>query len=323
MIIEEFETSNVFLRHPDRRVFYSSAWSQRFLVPFLAYRVAMALFTLFILIYSFGDYIVTGYGAAWFFIYATNWTLLIQTIYYNMAAVVTALACCNIGTRLEITNSRRVQTTSRRTRLESLLSGENGNLADAESDSEDTEEENQTVEVSEAPPDDLCWYHKTMWVLYNVMAPIALMITFSRSLAMGLNMSFEWARSGLDPLTDILHHFCNGAIVVVDIFVSATPTRILHVIHPIAYSCIYNVFLVVYWVSGGWGITGKRWVYPVVDYSDDNWRASAIFVFAGLFVVLPVFHLLVFGLYKLRCAIVRCVVGTTTESPERTRLLSE
>ncbi|XP_078585110.1 protein rolling stone-like isoform X2 [Branchiostoma floridae x Branchiostoma japonicum] len=323
MVIEEFEPSNLFLRHPDRSVFYSSSWSQRFLIPFLVYRITMALFTLFILIYSFGDYIVTDYGADWFFIYATNWTFIIQTVYYNMAAVVTALACFNIGTRPdEIANSvrrRRELTTSQRTTT--FLLGENGNLADIESDSE--EEDNLKVEVSGAPPDDLLWYHKTMWVLYNVMAPIALLITFSRSLAMGLHKSLQWIASDLDPMTDILHHLCNGGIVLVDIFVSATPTRILHVIHPFAYSCVYNAFLVIYWVSGGFGITGTRWVYPMIDFSDDRWRPSVVFVYAGLFVVVPVFHLLVFGLYKLRCAIVRCVFGTAPEASEITRLLSE
>ncbi|XP_078665655.1 protein rolling stone-like isoform X1 [Branchiostoma floridae x Branchiostoma belcheri] len=326
MIIEEFETSNLFLAYPDRSVFYSSAWSRRCLVPFLVYRITIAVFTLFIFIYTLGDYIVADYGVAWFSIYATNWTFLIQTVYYNMAAIVTSLACPDVDSRCHERGSSSTlalegkhKTSSRRLR-ESFTPGGNGNF-EVESDSEDSND-GLSVDVSKAPPDDLCWYHKLMWVLYNTMAPIALLITFLRALAMGFGTSFEWTNH-LNPLTDILHHFCNGGIVLVDIFVSATPTRLLHFAHPLAYSFIYNVFLIVYWVSGGWGITGERWVYPVVDYSDEHWRPSVIFVLIGLFVVVPVFHLLVFGLYKLRCALVRCVLGTAADDAERTRLLSE
>ena len=137
------------------------------------------------------------------------------------------------------------------------------------------------------------WYQNVYWVLYSVTIPLTLFAVIG-----------YW---GLvyDPVTEPItyanlnKHLINGILVVVDLFVTAIPIRVLHVIYPITYAGIWIIFSGIYYVAGGTDIYGNRYIYKVLNYEMNPASAAGLAILV-LLVAIPVLYLCVFGLYLLR-----------------------
>ena len=87
--------------------------------------------------------------------------------------------------------------------------------------------------------------------------------------------------------------------MLIDMFVSGLPVRLLHVFHPIIFFAVYFLFTIVYWQAGGTSHTGKAYLYGVINYPSNPGGAAGgivLLVFLGV----PAFFLAAYVLYKLR-----------------------
>ncbi|CAH1266203.1 Hypp3319 [Branchiostoma lanceolatum] len=135
----------------------------------------------------------------------------------------------------------------------------------------------------------LAWYHKVHWVLHNTSITVAFFVT-----------TLYWTLDkGIVSVSSILEHVVNSIIALLDLLVSGTPVRILNVIYPVAYAALYGVFYVIYWAAGGKGRDGAAAIYAVIDFGKDPGMAS-VFLVVLVFVGTPLFHLLSYGLFRMR-----------------------
>ena len=90
-------------------------------------------------------------------------------------------------------------------------------------------------------------------------------------------------------------HLVNTLLVLLEHAVSAVPVRVLHVLYPIIYGVIYMIFSLVYWTGDH-----RRVMYDILDWNKP--AATVGFVMLIGFVVVPVIHLAIYGLYRIRLA---------------------
>ncbi|CAH1268135.1 Hypp3833 [Branchiostoma lanceolatum] len=284
---EEFSLDALRLRYHDSSVFSRSPW---FLgqVGFVVYRALVAALTLAILVYLPVDhYRVLGRSDPWP-IALTNWSFTVLT-----AHMVVALVVCVV----EFVSRKGVRPTT--------VANKSENTGDT-----DTVQTDPMTEIGHGEDSDvetiqdncgLAWYHKVHWILHNTSITAAFFVT-----------TLYWTLdSGTVLVSSILEHVVNSIIALLDLLVSGTPVTILNVIYPVAYAAVYAVFYVNYWAAGGKGRDGSTAIYPVIDFGKDPGMASGILV-GFVFVAVPAFHFLSYGLYRLRELVVTKIKRRTS-----------
>ncbi|XP_071083146.1 protein rolling stone-like [Haliotis cracherodii] len=136
----------------------------------------------------------------------------------------------------------------------------------------------------------LPWYLKVSWLLNSVVTEGSLHIS-------AIYWSFVFTDQNITVLRFILHGM-NSIYVLVNLFITAMPVRVYHVIYPVIYGVIYTVFSVVYHVLGGTNEKGEPYIYKILDWS--NLKRTLPLVFLSTFVALPFLYLFVFFIHKLR-----------------------
>lgn len=94
-----------------------------------------------------------------------------------------------------------------------------------------------------------------------------------------------------------LKHTLNTAYIVWDLFISAMPIRVFHLIYPMFVGAIYTVFNALYFINDGTGPGGKPYAYYVMDWR--NPIESAVTCSLG-FVLTTVVQSILYGIYRLR-----------------------
>ncbi|KAI5644970.1 hypothetical protein NE865_02944 [Phthorimaea operculella] len=142
---------------------------------------------------------------------------------------------------------------------------------------------------SDSDDDDLPWYVKIYWVLYNIATPLSMLITI-----------FFWTvlyKKGSPIPLALCGHGTNTVVMVVLLLSSRQPSRVLHFYQPFFFAVTWAFFSVIYHLCGGTNTEGKKFIYAVVDWSKPGWTSLVVFLTA---VALGVFHLLVVGVAALR-----------------------
>ncbi|XP_066304618.1 protein rolling stone-like [Branchiostoma lanceolatum] len=106
---------------------------------------------------------------------------------------------------------------------------------------------------------------------------------------------------------DLTTHILNTVFVLVDVFVCGVPVRVLHALYPMMFGLAYVVLSAITWAATG------TVVYWFLDYSKPALSSAAVLGF--VLVALPLFHLMFYGLYLLRCRLLECLSGGTTPAP--------
>ena len=225
-------------------------------------------------------FIISGYCLGWiiysgfhpangnekWFIYLTNWGFTFITLYYIWATVVSILHHCGAtnteaGMQMKATGNR-----------------------DAEGG------EGLGTNDFEEPPVSMSWYHKGLWVIFNMAANSSILITL-----LYWTLVFGGKTSGLDVTT----HLLNCVFMVADLMFSSIPVRILHVVYALIFGVSYLLLTVIFWAADGTNARGEPYIYSFVDYSESPGFSSGLvagFVFVGQ----PLSQALLFGFYKLR-----------------------
>ena len=116
------------------------------------------------------------------------------------------------------------------------------------------------------------------------------------------------AASGDAVSAYILHvHGVTLLIALVDVMLVANPTRLWHCIYACLFAVLYCMFTVFYWVAGGTNgrIPDSAFIYKgILDWEEAPGTTVVVFLIS-IFILVPLCHLLFFGLYRLKCVLYR------------------
>ncbi|XP_066297439.1 protein rolling stone-like [Branchiostoma lanceolatum] len=151
------------------------------------------------------------------------------------------------------------------------------------------------TEKEAKPEGRLPWYFQVQWLLFNMSFTVAFFVLFAYN---GLVIKGEF------NIQDVAVHILNSVVALLDTLVCGIHVRLLHVVYPMCFGLLYVVFVLIYWGAGGTDAKGNPYVYSIIDFSGDPGLAAGVCV--GLvFLAVPLSHLFVYLLYRLRCVLVR------------------
>jgi len=298
---EEFQLVQFRLLYSNAGDFAETPW---FRVPvILVYRLVVAVYCSAWIIYS-GFHPSNGHDK--WFIYLTNWSFLFVTVYFIFATLITAFYYkeeCKQG-EYEIGSpepiplrprtgiSRSSDMDSReKSREEIRGSREKTQGRDTACEKGVSQEEVRVsinpLEVMQEIP--MSRFHEALWVIYNIAANSALLITATNCDYVGYQLD------GLIVTTQVL----NTVFILVETLLGTVPVRLFHVIYPILFTIVYIMFTVVYWACQGTNTSGDPYVYSVIDYSG-NPNKSIGTILGFLFLGHPLAHLALFIVFRLR-----------------------
>ena len=143
----------------------------------------------------------------------------------------------------------------------------------------------------EEPPVSISWYHKGLWVIFNIAANSSILITL-----LYWTLIFGGKTSGLD----VSNHLLNSVFMVADLMLSTIPVRILHVAYALILGVCYVLLTVIFWAVDGTNARDEPYIYSYIDYSKTPGFSSGLII-GFVFVGQPLCQAFLFGLYKLRC----------------------
>ena len=137
--------------------------------------------------------------------------------------------------------------------------------------------------------DKLPWFLILNWLLQTVGIVTAFIISLFYALIIAPGRTLE---ENLRPVTFHLH-VTNSILFIIEFFMMANPTRILHFIYIMGFGILYTLFLII------WFLTGNPPVYSVLDFKNKPTTAAMWSTVAVI--VLPfVFQIILFTLYRFR-----------------------
>ncbi|XP_078681704.1 protein rolling stone-like [Branchiostoma floridae x Branchiostoma belcheri] len=149
----------------------------------------------------------------------------------------------------------------------------------------DRESANQSnTEQDITAQNNLRWFHQVQWLLMNMAFSPAIIVTIGFC---------GFLSDGQYNFKDFTTHILNTVFVLVDVLVCGVPVRVFHALYPVLFGVAYIVLYAI-----RWAVTGTV-VYWFLDFSKPVLSSAAVLGF--VLVALPLFHLLFYGLYLLRC----------------------
>ncbi|XP_045130755.1 uncharacterized protein LOC123515920 isoform X2 [Portunus trituberculatus] len=124
---------------------------------------------------------------------------------------------------------------------------------------------------------------KTSWVLSNIMGPVHLFVALGYWIVVYPNRSDE----SLNEI-GINTHIMPALYILLDVAVSATPRRLVHVYQPIIFVFSYVFFNLMYYLCGGLDYLGRPALYPFMDWTQPGSTIGIMFV--SIFGVIPFLH---------------------------------
>lgn len=132
-------------------------------------------------------------------------------------------------------------------------------------------------------------YHQALWVIYNIAANTALLVTAT---------NWDYAEFNVDGLT-VTTQILNTVFILLETLLGTVPVRLYHVIYPMLFTVVYVMFSVVFWAGNGTNTLGQPYIYSVLDYSGnptDSIGAVLLFFFVGH----PLSQLVLFIVFRVR-----------------------
>ncbi|CAC5381219.1 unnamed protein product [Mytilus coruscus] len=132
------------------------------------------------------------------------------------------------------------------------------------------------------------WYIQLVWFLFETSNGIAISVTVGFYSALELSTH---------PAS-IEFHAINSVYVILNLLVCAKVINLFHVIYPMIFGIVYIIFTIIYQLG-----FEENPIYPILDWNETF--PTAVTVAVLIFVGIPIVHLVLFGLYKLRIFIAR------------------
>ncbi|XP_038049353.1 protein rolling stone-like [Patiria miniata] len=147
------------------------------------------------------------------------------------------------------------------------------------------------------PLEPLPWYFKLAWFLQT--------IAFTAGLFVAINFYTLVFSPSRDVLTAYNFHVhgVNLIVIVLDVVLSATPMRLLHLIYPTLYAALYFMFTLIYQKAGGLNELGGVAIYSkFLDWGGAP-STTVIVMVLTVFVATPIMHLVWYAIYRIRHAV--------------------
>ena len=109
----------------------------------------------------------------------------------------------------------------------------------------------------------------------------------------------------------MVKHSLNSVYICVDLFLCASPIRILHMLYPITFGLVYALFNASYFLADGEGHDGKEYTYKDMHWTDAPVKAVGM-CFVG-FVVAATMQVVLFAVYELRLYVYSSCCERTAE----------
>lgn len=104
---------------------------------------------------------------------------------------------------------------------------------------------------------------------------------------------------GISVTVNIHLHVLNGAVALLEVWITGLPIHLLHFIYILLFGSTYAVFTGVHYSVNGTGYDDERYIYPVLDYGSNLGSAIGTILICVL-VVCPLVHLFFYLQYLLR-----------------------
>lgn len=233
---------------------------------FLVYRWVIGLY--------FFAWLITGGVSSQspkFFIFLTNWSLIAWTIYLLWAA---------LSSTFKYFKSNFYDTVSKKDRVGTEHDLENFTAS--------------PVGCCGKESNGIAWYQQIHWFLFVVGAEAAftVMLLYWTLLYRGQRVDGVNANS----------HLVNGLLSLVDVLVTGTPVRFLHLIYLPMFGAVYASFTGIYYAANGTDTNGNPYIYEILDYGNTPGTAAGAVI--GVVLVLSVIiHLIFYALFWIRTAL--------------------
>ncbi|XP_062589391.1 uncharacterized protein LOC134251042 [Saccostrea cucullata] len=137
---------------------------------------------------------------------------------------------------------------------------------------------------------DTPWYQQLLWVTYNITN----VTTLTMTILLGSLVTFR------DDAPSIIIQIFSSFYIIFNILMGGKETRILHVYQPMIYMFLYLLFNSIYSVASG------KAIYPYMDWVKTP-AHGLLWIFGIILLIVPLVHLFVYGLYRLReCIADKC-----------------
>lgn len=157
-------------------------------------------------------------------IYLSNWSFFFVTLYFVCATIVSAIHYRKQLKHTEYDTGNRPQIDVKD--LASRENSHNGHMPsfaiDTSNDVDDVAPDADDAEASEVFP--MAWFHEALWVIYNIAAVAALLVTLTF-----WSLLFRLVNN-LRALTVVVHGM-NSVLMIGDTVLSSIPVRLFHVIY--------------------------------------------------------------------------------------------
>ncbi|XP_072329075.1 protein rolling stone-like [Scyliorhinus torazame] len=269
---KEFTLGQCSLKARNPQLFLRSQWG--FHPVILCYRIATVIYTLYWLI----DSAVRVNSPKWL-IYLTIQSYAILTIYFILALV--NLICYMVLGR------KKSEQNIRAASLEAISS-----CSPAIPKTEDETPARRLRTESYSTPRALYPSIYIQWFLLNLNCVFAILVTVAFWIFV-----YKPGRP-INPV-HINMHGINVLLVLVELFVTAAPIHLIHLIYTSIYYVMYIIFTVIYWAAGGTNLRGKSYIYRSLNYGEHPGQATG-YIFLGTCVAIPLLQFLVWNLHLLR-----------------------
>lgn len=157
---------------------------------------------------------------------------------------------------------------------------------------DDKEFEIQPIEFKQELHPGMVWGYKIVWMLFNVAAVNALIVTIGYWGAIHSRMG---AKSLVGKLGyhNITAHLVNSIVMLIEGVVTPFPVRLLHVVYSNLYGLLYVTASIIFWLASG------QIFYSFLDYSKQPGLAAIVIVI-GFCIFQPLMQLLYYGIYRFR-----------------------
>lgn len=159
--------------------------------------------------------------------------------------------------------------------------------------------------------EELPWLVSMYWLMFNVAVTIALMVTVLYWILLYDPESYwedcTWNMFALD----ISSHAFISLIALLELFLSRTPVRMLHVYQPLGVAAWYIIFTVIYYAAGGTDGNGNAFIYSVLDWQ--HGKRSGMIVGLAL-IGLIIVYMILYGIALCRDRISTVLLRSTSHN---------
>ncbi|CAH2231656.1 protein rolling stone-like [Pararge aegeria] len=152
----------------------------------------------------------------------------------------------------------------------------------------------------------LPWYVSMYWLFYNTTITVAIIITGLYWILL-YNPEQEEEDDGF--WLDLATHGFNSCVAFVEIVMSRTPLRLLHIYQPLGVGLWYAAFSGIYYAAGGTDGMGNPFIYEILDWRQAG-RASIIVAVSAASLI--VVYALLWGVTLCRDRVSTSLIRTTS-----------